>query len=386
MPVPEPEAPRRLGRRRWRDVVGELYYRLRTEGDTPARNAAAIALGTLVGCLPLYGAHLLLCMLVARVFRLNQLVTYLAAHINNPLTLPWILAASLAIGHRVTSGAWPAFRLSELKGMGALAIGRDLLAGGLILGVVLGVALGSIAWIVGRRSRHQSPWRRRVDEVSRRYLGAGVFHWEFVRGKLRHDPVFRAIEPSLARLSGGTLLDLGCGRGIALALAEHLRPADGSPPPSLIGVERARRIAAVARGGLGARGLIVVADLGAFAPPPADLILLVDVLHYLDAGAQERVLDQAARALRPGGRLLLREADAAGGLRFRITAACERAAAIGRGAWRQRFHYRSAREWAALLAARRLETAPLPMPGGPPLANVLIEARHAEARHTAVGR
>jgi SAM-dependent methyltransferase len=374
-PAPGPEPRPALGRRRWRDVIGELHYQLRTEADTPARNAAAIGLGTFIGCVPLYGTHLLLCVLFARLFRLSRIVTYLAAHINNPLTAPWLLAAALSIGHRAASGTWPALRISELARMGALDIGRDILVGSLILGAGLGVALGSIAWIVGRRSQHESPWRRKVDEVSRRYLGGGVFHWEFVRGKLRHDPVYRAIEPSLLRLGGGTLLDLGCGRGIALALADHARGNGGPAPPVLVGVERSAAIAAVARAALGARARIVEADITEFEPPPADLILIVDVLHYLDAGAQERVLDRAARALRPGGRLLLREADAGGGLRFRLIAAAERAAALGRGAWRQRFHYRTAAAWSAILETAGLETTPLPMPGGPPLANALIEAR-----------
>ncbi len=385
MPATEPEPPPRLGRRRWREVVGDLHYQLRTEADTPARNAAAIALGTLIGCVPLYGAHLVLCALFARLFRVSRMVTYLGAHINNPLTAPWLLAAEFSIGHRVARGTWPALRFSELARMGALNVGRDILTGSLILGAGLGVLLGAIAWIVGRRSRHESPWRRKVDEVSRRYLGGALFHWEFVRGKLRHDPVYRSIEPSLLRLREGTLLDLGCGRGIALALADHVHGNGASAPLRLVGVERSTAIAAVAHAALGARALIVVADLAAFEPPPADLILVLDVLHYLDANAQEEVLDRAARALRPGGRLLLREADAGGGFRFRITGAGERVAALGRGAWRQRFHYRTAAAWSALLTARGLATAPVSMTGGPPLANVLIEGRKSGPESAGAG-
>jgi SAM-dependent methyltransferase len=269
--------------------------------------------------------------------------------------------------------------------MGALSVGRDIFIGSLILGAGLGVMLGGTAWIVGRSSRHESPWRRRVDEVSRRYLAGGVFQWEFVRGKLRHDPVYRAIEPHLLEVREGTLLDLGCGRGIALALADHGRVNGGSAPSRLVGVERATAIAAVAHAALGANALVVVADLVTFEPPPADLILVLDVLHYLDAGAQEAVLDRATHALRPGGRLLLREADAGGGFRFRLTGAGERAAAIGRGAWRQRFHYRTAAAWSALLAARGLTTAPVSLPGGPPLANVLIEGRKPGSDGAGVG-
>jgi len=77
--------------------------------------------------------------------------------------------------------------------------------------------------------------------------------------------------------------------------------------------------------------------------------------------------------------MLLREADAGGGLKFRLTAAGERMAALLRRAWRQRFHYRTASAWSSLLAARGLAPAPVPMPGGPPLANMLIEGRKADS-------
>jgi hypothetical protein len=102
-------------------------------------------------------------------------------------------------------------------------------------------------------------------------------------------------------------------------------------------------------------------------------VLLLDVLHYLAAGEQERLLDRAVAALVPGGRLILREADAAGGAAFRRTRAAERLCAIGRGHFRQRFHFRTAGEWIERLRARGLDVVALPMSQGTPYANVLIE-------------
>jgi len=49
----------------------ELLYRLRTEGDTPGRQAGAVALGVLIGCSPFYGLHLALCVVFARLLRLG---------------------------------------------------------------------------------------------------------------------------------------------------------------------------------------------------------------------------------------------------------------------------------------------------------------------------
>ena len=54
-----------------------------------------------------------------------------------------------------------------------------------------------------------------IDYASRPYRGAGRFAYNFARGKLRADPVFRALlERGL--LQGRTrILDLGCGPGRA---------------------------------------------------------------------------------------------------------------------------------------------------------------------------
>ena len=58
---------------------------------------------------------------------------------------------------------------------------------------------------------------------------------------------------------------------------------------------------------------------GRAAIPPADTVLLVDVLHYVSIEEQDAILDRAAAAVRPGGRLLVREADTERGLRSLAT-------------------------------------------------------------------
>ena len=123
----------------------------------------------------------------------------------------------------------------------------------------------------------------------------------------------------------------------------------------LIGVDVRPGAAAVARAALGSAARIDLVDLARYRPPAADLVLLLDVLHYLAGGEQERLLGELAANLRPGGVILVREADAAAGARFWLTRASERARALGRGAWRQRFRYRSGADWLRLLTAHGLE-------------------------------
>src|SRR5262245_29953773 len=87
-----PGARRRLGR-----ALAEMHYQLRTEADTPARTAGAVFIGTLIGCLPVYGAQLVLCFGLARILGLSRVKAYLAAHVNNPLTAPFLLALEFGV-------------------------------------------------------------------------------------------------------------------------------------------------------------------------------------------------------------------------------------------------------------------------------------------------
>ena len=239
-----------------------------------------------------------------------------------------------------------------------------------------------------------------VEAAARRYDGAGPATRQFVRGKLRGDPIYLELLAGGDLPRRGRLLDLGCGQGIALALLAAARgggrgesdagggdggvewPA-GWPPPAdleLIGIERSPRRVAVARASLGGEAEVRQGDLAGADLPPCDAVLLLDVLHYLSAADQTALVGRAARALAPGGVLLIREADAARGMRFALTRVQERLAALARGHWRQHFHYRPGADWRRLLAACGFETEARPMWRGTPFANVLIVGRKPAVR------
>ncbi|HXV74800.1 MAG TPA: DUF2062 domain-containing protein [Candidatus Polarisedimenticolaceae bacterium] len=376
-----------IPRRRWRvgRALSELHYRLRTEGDSDLRTAGSVGLGTVVGCLPVYGAHLLLCVALARLLRVSRIKTYLAAHVNNPLSAPWLLYLEYGIGHQVFGGEWPRVSVAGLRSVGIAELGRDLIVGSLVVGVALGAVMAGLAYAVRVRARAEGLFDRLREETSRRYLDAGMFHWEFVRGKLRYDPVYRTILETGVLPADGRLVDLGCGRGIVLALlgtARALHRTGGwttelPAPPSrlrLAGVERRESTARVARLATGGEVPIEVEDLCDHEPAAADAVLLLDVLHYLSAEHQARLIRRIAAKLPRGGIVLIREADAARGLRFRFSAWSERLAAILRLRWRQRFCYRAARSWCELIESAGFETRVWPMWGRTPHGNVLIVA------------
>ena len=105
---------------------------------------------------------------------------------------------------------------------------------------------------------------------------------------------------------------------------------------------------------------------------PADTVLLIDVLHYLTIAEQDAMLDRAAAAVRPGGRLLVREAEPRLGWRSWMTLAEERiftSVGVNRG---ERVRFRSASEIASRMEAAGLRCAVQPAWGKTPFSNVLV--------------
>lgn len=362
--------------------IYNLHVRLRTEGDSPGRQAAAVGIGLFVGCSPFYGLHLAICVALASLLRLNRIQTYLAAQISVPVVAPFLLLGEIEAGRLLRGAGWLPLDLAALRRLNPWQFGLDLVTGSLVVGGVLGALAAAITWHTVRRLRREPEKNALIDDTARRYVESGPFAWEFVRGKLRYDPVYFHLLQGGGLPREGRLCDLGCGRGIVLALLATARgqeergtwPAGWPAPPrlSLAGIEGRRSHAEIAAKALGGEAEVAHGDLRSAGLPEADLFLLLDVLHYLGAAAQEALLDRIATALPPGGTLLLRDADAQGGARFAATRVQERLCALARGHFRQRFHYRTATAWMELLEKRGLTATREPMAMGTPYANVLI--------------
>ena len=373
-------------RRRIGQAIAEMHYQLRTEADSPMRVAVSVGLGAAIGCLPVWGVHLPICVGLAKLLGLSRVKAYLAAHIHNPLTLPLLIYLEAGIGRWVFTGEWPVFTLQSLRAIDLWMLARDLAVGAAILGAVAGLLLAVFAYVISVRWQVSPVWARVRESISKRYAASGIFHWEFVRGKLRYDPVYFNLLASGTLPSDGRLVDLGCGRGILLALIEESRllhaaggwPADWPAPPSglrLHGVESIRYLVRAARRALRDCSEFQTVDLAGYDPPPARAMVLLDVLHHLTPDEQQQLIRRAAAALEPNGLLLVREPDPERGARFQIKRGINRAIACLRSSTRHRpFHYRSGDEWAELLEGEGLSVSCEPRAGviG---SSVLLQAR-----------
>jgi 1-acyl-sn-glycerol-3-phosphate acyltransferase len=173
-------------------------------------------------------------------------------------------------------------------------------------------ALGSLALMRHCEAIVRAGLQRQLDEVntprvvrrkvSRLYRYQGKFVEQFVYWKMKSDPMFSALDGVMPR--AGHILDLGCGYGLATHWLASFTDAR-----TFFGVDYdADKIRVAKRTApSSSRIKFALADVLACDYPPCDTVLLLDVLHYWQPEKQQLILNKARKALRPGGRLILRE-------------------------------------------------------------------------------
>ena len=297
-----------------------------SEGLAPSRAAAAVFTGVFIGVVPIYGFQLLAAAGAAVVFRLNKPLTLAATFINNPFLQPFLVATSIGLGHLMLNRCYQVITESPFTAHGFTNSVSAWFAGSVILGVVVGglMALGTfvaagLGWEESRRRR------ARFRQVRGMYARSPYTDRGFVRWKLRLDRVFDFLE---AEDPGtGTVIDLGCGHGIASAFV-----VSGNTGRKLVGCDLdGHRVALAQQAFAGLDAAFQVEDVRRFPLPPATLILILDVLQYLDRGEQLDLLARCARALEGGGKLIFRVQDEERGIYSRFSMGLDRIVfALGR--------------------------------------------------------
>jgi 1-acyl-sn-glycerol-3-phosphate acyltransferase len=173
-------------------------------------------------------------------------------------------------------------------------------------------ALGSVALMKHCEALVRAGLQAQLDEVNtprvvrrkvgRLYRYQGKFVEQFVFWKLKTDPLFAALDAVVPRRAH--VLDLGCGYG----LATHWL-ASFTDTRTFFGVDYdADKIRAAQRSApRHPRIRFAPGDILECEYPACDAVLLLDVLHYWQPEKQQAILTRARQALRPGGRLILRD-------------------------------------------------------------------------------
>ena len=231
-------------------------------------------------------------------------------------------------------------------------------------------------------------WKALVRAAAEPYRAAGLFSHGFARGKLGADPVFRHIIGHGLIAPRARVLDIGCGQGLLAALlrAAAARAARGEWPHDwaaapdgtrVTGIELMAKDVARARAALGAtqQAEFVHGDMRHAPFCKADVVVILDVLHYIEIAEQDAVLDRVRSALPAGGRLLLRIGDDSPNPGFHASQFVDRLVTFIRGHRRVPTFTRPLAAWINRIEALGFTVQAQPMSQGTPFANVLLVAQ-----------
>jgi uncharacterized protein (DUF2062 family)/SAM-dependent methyltransferase len=285
------------------------------EHSRPHRLAAAVAVGILVGCSPFFGLHFWIGLGLALLLRLNKLAVFLGSQISIPPLAPLIGFASVQLGALLLYGELVHLRLDDFNLGNLPALLRQFLLSWLVGGLVVGGVIAAPAYLLTylilqvRRGKHphqdQDPEHELVQAAAR-FAGGPPAHRHYARFKYRMDPVYRQVCDLLGQRDH--VVDLGTGLGMLPVLL-----AQRGQVNRVVGVDwdeakiRSGKLAAAELPGVE----LLCQDLRehSMERESTDGVVLIDVLHYWPIEEQRRILSAAAGALRPGGRLVVRETD-----------------------------------------------------------------------------
>lgn len=168
--------------------------------------------------------------------------------------------------------------------------------------LVAAIEASDDGWLTADRARLAAVAADRAAAAGR-YFESHAADWDAIRSlHVAESDVERSIARALAAAPLGRLVDLGTGTGRMLELF-------GAAAAHAIGVDRSPEMLRLARAKLadgGAPGIeLRQGDLHALPLPPvsADTVILHQVLRYLQQPGA--AIAEAARLLRPGGRMLI---------------------------------------------------------------------------------
>jgi 2-polyprenyl-6-hydroxyphenyl methylase/3-demethylubiquinone-9 3-methyltransferase len=127
----------------------------------------------------------------------------------------------------------------------------------------------------------------------------------FCRTRLKLAP----LDKVAAQASGTDVLDVGCGHGVLAALL-----LDGHPERRVVGIDPDERKIAWANESIGKNPnaefrAVTIEALAAERPASFDCVIIADVLCLIARDNWAPFLDAARRLLKPGGRLVLKDAE-----------------------------------------------------------------------------
>ncbi|BDG01541.1 methyltransferase domain-containing protein [Anaeromyxobacter oryzae] len=223
----------------------------------------------------------------------------------------------LAGGSLVTCAVLLAHARPTWRAIGIAATAPVALHAGAVVAVHLGVGVAAAgALLVGSRSRRRA-YQGRSDAFGATLHSPRLYDWLAAAHSLGASARVHERTLDVAGVAAGErVLDVCCGTG-TLALAAKRRVGAAG---SVNGVDASAEMIARARAKSARTGLPVTFDAGAaqalsFLDATFDVVTCTLALHHLPEAARGRALEEMARVVKPGGRIVIVEFGAARGAR-----------------------------------------------------------------------
>ena len=247
-------------------------------------------------------------------------------------------------------GAVTMCALTALLGTGVLVLARHPALFSVGLTALLGISFSllatlllvplSVRWLAEGKARRHAIARPTAAQtrraVSRLYHFQGPYVAQFAYWKMKTDPLFGAVDAAVP--PRGEILDLGCGYGLVAHWLTWFHPER-----RVRGLDFDVAKIRVAQATASANAQVSFELVELLAPaelPPCDCVLLCDVLHYFPTALKAELLRKIFAALRPGGRLIIRDALAGKNTGHRMVARMERWAVwLGQNRTRHGLHF-----------------------------------------------
>ncbi len=213
-----------------------------------------------------------------------------------------------------------------------------------------------------------------IDAIAGQYEGRWL--QGYARGKLRGDPVFAAAF-ELLKDAPLPVLDVGCGLGL---FEFYLRERGFTAPLAGFDFDAAKIAQAQRIATAEYREVTFTVGNVDDALPAAvpGHVVIFDVLHYLDAPTQRRLLERVAARIAPGGLCLIRATPRDASWRFRVTQAEEWFIRAIRWMKSGAVHFPTTAEIVAPFAARGFTAEVRPLWGRTPFNSHLFVLRAPE--------
>ena len=165
-------------RRSWRRSFSYISKRVLPLSATPQTEGAGFAAGAMVSFTPFVGLHFIIAGVIAYVTKGNILASALGTAVGNPLTFPFIWAASYRAGLLILGGHGGHHPPIDMS-LGLLAHSWETLLPVLTTMLIGAVPLGIITWIIfyfvirGIVRSFQEARRRRIEQHAARRAEIG---------------------------------------------------------------------------------------------------------------------------------------------------------------------------------------------------------------------